>query len=424
VVVRLGLLLLLVAAVGAEDDRAHHPVKDAALRAAIDKAISKGVVWLEKTQHAEGYWAGPEDPKAFLKGGDHSVTAGYTCLALYALASSGVGADAPSITRGIAWLDANPKFLDGGCATATYTLSLYVLALTRIDPAAHRERIHRAAAVLLRGQQSDGMWTYTCGGTGTSAPPRGGDRAEWRKGVGPEGIPDNSNTQFGVLALWAAQSMAGFDVPERAWGKLVKHYRKMQEDDGGWPYRKVKYVSSATMTAAGTVSLTYALTSVRGGGEAAAAQARVDPAVRRGLRLLPLTPDAKWPLRRGRGGALWSNYYWIYSLERVGTVLGLDPETWYVPGARHLVALQNDDGSWLAGVRAARPKRTGSPLPYDTSLALLFLTRGTLPPIRGVRTERFPEREAPVTPAEALPDVKTPEGLARAFALYHEAQPG
>jgi hypothetical protein len=134
--------------------------------------------------------------------------------------------------------------------------------------------------------------------------------------------------------------------------------------------------------------------------------------LKRALRLLPLTPDARWPLK-GRGGT-WFDYYFVYSVERVGTVLDLDIATWYVPGAQWLVERQGADGSWGGGVGWGRAmeQKTNDRIqtPYETSLALLFLTRATR---QLVTTRHGGKAEGPVTERDRAPD--TVEGL---FDLY------
>ncbi len=409
-------LLVLAGVVAGEDDRFAKDVKDPALRKRINEAIGKGVAYLKSIQRPDGYWGGQEDPQHFLRWSDHSQTAGMTALCLYALGASGVTKDDAAVFRGLSFLFGHKDFLDGGLSSATYTNSLVVLALTRIDPVAYRTPLHEAADRLVMGQLSDGMWTYILGPARTGAPARAGDRTAWRKGASGDNIPDNSNTQFAVLALWAAQEMAAYKVPRDAWEEIRKHFLKYQEDDGGWTYRKVNRSSTPTMTAAGIVSLVYATVSLDGK-EDALARAREHRAVKRGLKLLPLTPAS--PSMFGTRRGWWFDYYLVYSIERVGTVLGLDIATWYVPGARWLVERQGADGSWGGGGGSVMPEeqRTKDRVqtPYETSLALLFLTRAT----RELVTTRHGDKaEGPVTEKGAAPD--TIEGL---FDLYVATRP-
>ena len=102
-------------------------------------------------------------------------------------------------------------------ASATYCVSLYALALTRIDADRHKAKIHDLARRLVRGQRDNGMWSYRLNAHG-----RGGG--------------DNSNTQFAVVALWAAYSLADFEVPATTWRRILDLYGKTQARSGGWGY--------------------------------------------------------------------------------------------------------------------------------------------------------------------------------------------
>jgi len=410
---RWGALLLLAGLVVAEDDRPAIPVGDPLLQRQINAAIDRGVANLKAIQRPGGYWSGPEDERDLLKTADQSNVCGTTALCLYALAASGVPKEDPAIVRGLLFLRAHADAFEGANSCATYANALLVLALTRIDPRAYRRVIRETADRLVGGQQSDGMWTYTLGPKRTGAPARAPDRAVWRKQGSTAYLPDNSNTQFAVLALWAAQVMAGYHVPRKAWERVQKHFLNTQERDGGWSYQKVHRESTPTMTAAGAVSLVYALTSLDGKPEALA-RARAHRSVQRGLAHLSRCRAG------GRDAGLLGNYYFTYSLERVGSVLAVDPATWYLPGARFLVQAQAADGSWGRGIGLVvpQPQRTNAleQHPYETSLALLFLTRATR---RVVTTGGDdPAAGGPTTPKEAPPDISTADGLARAFELY------
>jgi len=403
---RVGItLLLFVAALGAEDDRAAIRVKDKALQTQIHTAIGNGIAYLKAIQQGDGSWGRST----------RSHAGGYTALAIYALAASGVDATDPVIVKGLSWIAANKDAYGGGESAATYANSLLVMALTRVDPKAHRKLIHAAAKRIERGERSSGFWSYTLGRTiikrrviqpGTK--PEFGAREQR---AAPGGRADNSNTQFAVLALWAAESIAGYDVKPSTWKQIFKHFRKGQQDDGAWGYTNSKRDPRATMTAAGIVSMVYSLVALDGRPKAIDLVRR-DLRVRAGYAALKRMARG-WQRRGPKGISVWGNYYWIYSLERVGTVLALDPEDWYVEGARHLIEQQQVGGRW-----GRMPTSGGA---YETSLALLFLTRATYPPIKGAVTPRDkPRPKAAVTSKEKFPDVTTQGGLARAFFQYVE----
>jgi len=403
-------LLLLAGALRAEDDRFAKDVGNPALQRKINEAIDKGVAYLKSTQRSDGHWGSAPDPQLVDRQDDNSYTAGMTAVCLYALGASGCVRKDPAVEKGLTFIYEHRRGFEGWTAAATYANAVLVLALTRIDPVAYRTMLHEAADRLVAGQLSNGMWTYVLASQRSGPPARAEDREAWRKsGGGPSGIPDNSNTQFAVLALWAAQEIGGYDVPADTWEKVKKHFLKKQERDGGWSYQNVHRASKATMTAAGIVSLVYALTALDDR-EDALARARKHPALPRALRLVPLTPGARTLLR-----ASWLDYYLVYSIERVGTVLDLDIGSWYVPGATWLVEKQRADGAWPYGTSFRLPppdadKEKAPQFPYETALALLFLTRASRP---YVTTRGGGTPEGPVTRKDAAPD--TIEGL---FDLY------
>jgi hypothetical protein len=380
----------------------------------INEAIARGVAHLKAAQAADGTWSSQfqhsGDSKRFRPSG------GLTACALYALSASGVPREDASMQRALEWIRTHPDAFAPGSGSATYATSILVLALTRIDAKGLKAMIHHHTASILKGMHSDGMWSYPLA-PDRGQPPRGpgADRAAWRKsGTGFYQIPDNSNTQFAVLALWAAYSLSDYDVPQKAWEKIRQNFLKGQLDDGAWSYRKAPKSPSLTMTAAGLVSLVYAAAALDECPKALE-NARKHPAIRTGLKTL-------WRMGR-RGGRLAApyNFYWLYSLERVGTVLALEDASWYVEGAQHLVDNQDKIGAWPKWSPALAANPTYGVMPhktkpvqwsrvYETSLALLFLSRATLPPKKGVTTppDNVPVPKRETTRTERFPDLIDP----------------
>lgn len=355
---RLLAVAAVLAALGAprtlaQDDRPTRRVKDPALQAGINAAIEKGIAYLKTIQREDGSWV--YDAKT-RRGGPRDATGGLTALVLYALAASGVPAGDVAIGAGLRWASKHEAPYRAGAAYGTYSASLLILALTRIDARRHKRRIVRLAERLVESQRDNDMWTYKLEEKRTSAreerPPGRGPRR-------PSAAGDNSNSQYAVLALWAAEALAGCKVPRKTWLRIQDFYGRTQGGDGTWGYRPATR-GRATMTAAGLVSYVYATAALMGGVEALP-MARRDPIARRGLRAFvrQRAPD-------------WSNYYLVYSIERVGTVLARPGKDWYTEGARVLVGAQQDDGSWQ-GDRHGDRKHA-----YETALALLFLSRATV----------------------------------------------
>src|SRR5205823_6746208 len=85
--------------------------------------------------------------------------------------------------------------------------------------------------------------------------------------------------------------------------------------------------------------------------------------------------------RGGRGG---HDMYFLWSLERVGVVYGLDKirkTDWYQFGADILIPAQNRDGSWGGG---------GHGPEVDTAFALLFLAKSNLVRDLSTKVQRDP----------------------------------
>jgi hypothetical protein len=221
------------------------------------------------------------------------------------------------------------------------------------------------------------------------------------------GAGDNSNTQFAIFALWIARRQG---IPaDAALQRLEQRFRFSQNGDGGWCYQFQGGVpvpagpnqdptgSTPTMTCAGLLGLALSHgsvleTTLRSGGlpgtNPAARRPTVDPgkdpAVRNGLAALGLSlkgvplggpaggraPGGFAPPGNGSTGG--RQYYFLFSLERVGVAFGLDRIggiDWYDHGANILLHDQNPDGSWTGEYAEG-----GS----DTCFGILFLRRANL----------------------------------------------
>ncbi len=381
-------LLVLAAALSAEDDRPDRRA-DADLQPRINDAITRGIEYLTSIQQPDGSWTYASDRF------QEDMTAGLTALALYALSASKVPSDDPAVRKGVRWTDTHKAFYTPSGAYSTYSASLLVLALTRIDPEAHQTRIHRLAESIAEGQLGNDMWTYRLGSTRTK-----GKERRHEEGPPPLIAGDNSNSQFAVLALWAASALAGFEVSPRTWQRIQAFYGRTQLPGGGWSYTPGPADGTGSMTSAGLCSYVYATAGLLGGVSSLPA-ARADPVAKRGVEALLLDlPTASF-----------HNYYYVYALERAGTVMAIPEKEWYFRGARALVAQQDATGRWGgASPAAARPRiaaRGGGA--YETSLALLFLSRATRAAItRGGdpdsnrKVARFPQRVGTAQLEEAL----------------------
>jgi hypothetical protein len=193
----------------------------------------------------------------------------------------------------------------------------------------------------------------------------------WNKGwlTSPSGSGDHSNTQFALLALWAARR---HDVPVE-YSLLVSYQRfvRVQAADGGWGY-KIGEPTKNTMTCVGLLGLAMG----RGAIPAAADERDKleEPSIQSGLDCLsrfvgsPSTdPEAKPPIQ---------NLYLLWSIERVAMLYDLKTiggRDWYGWGAQMLLANQQADGHWTCGTQYDEASSH-----TDTCFALLFLKRSNL----------------------------------------------
>lgn len=393
---RLSLVLIaMIAPAVAQgvDDRPERRVKDSELQGEINDAITAGVAYLKSVQNEDGSWTygqasqSPRRQKASSESGADDYTGGLTALALYALAASGVPANDPVIERGVLWTEENQHPFSTEGTVGTYSVSLLILALTRIDANEHRRRIHKLATRLVSGQLPNGTWTYVLGRRTTTSKALGG-----RMRLAPQSQGDNSNSQFAVLGLWAAKVLTRFQVPKRTWTRVRDLFERSQREDGRWAYTEAKAAEGPrarpgltavrpTMTAAGLVSFVCATASLRGGVKGLA-KARDEKVAERGLEAF-LGGQGDWSYR---------DYYLVYTIERVGTMLDVPADDWYEKGATRLLSQQQRSGRWTArggrggGEGRGRRARGGSAHgdeanTYETSLSLLFLSRATVYPI-------------------------------------------
>jgi hypothetical protein len=374
-----------------------------------------------------------------LTGGTHGI--GGSALAGLALLECGTAHSDPSV-KAITAAVRDSSYT----ATQTYQIALCLLYLDKLGDPADVPLIQLLGVRLLVGQNGNGGWTYECidsisaleegglrssllagsepttankpssgTGVGKNLPPTTGKSgnagkllpeiekyrervAATRKGGR---IDDNSNTQFGVLGLWAARKHG---VPVDAALDLVeKRFLNSQTSSGGWPYVGSTTPGTPSMTCAGLLGLATAAgrreesrtqtppksgpsdttkPPAKGSSDTKITPARQSDAcaaaIEKGLASLgtvlvgnlPKKGQAKGPSMLVPGSTLGDrDLYFMWSVERVGVLYGLDKiggVDWYDVGAEELVAAQNLVGSWGRGGRGAE---------VDTAFALLFLVK-------------------------------------------------
>ncbi len=292
----------------------------------VNRAIARGVAYLKSVQQPDGSW-----PYA------QRYLQGATALATLTLINAGVPRSDPAVKAGVFYINGKPLEF-------TYCVALTAMALATVDSNAHIGKITACRDWLLLAQQTNGGWTYT---------------------RGLKAKPDNSNTQFAVLGLRAAQQ-SGAPAPRRVWDKIDGYFRSSQRGDGGWGYRQVYNKSYGSMTAAGLASIVICGAQERRNIERCG-QYAYDASMLRALKWFDRFFTVQTNPGRNR-----NHLYYLYAIERVGVLTArrrLGGKDWYREGAQLLVQMQKPDGSWGSGV-------AGIP---DTCFALLFLAKGKAP---------------------------------------------
>lgn len=397
--------------------------------AAVNAAVDKGVSWLR----------GRQDPDGSFRGHWHGegYKSGETALALLTLLKCGVEPGDPAVERGFAWLLEQPL-------QRTYEVSVSVLALEALytpdpkaslqsdDPLAsqikrrfgkaaaprHRQWLAQAVQFLIAHQDAGGSWKY----------PFFGD-------------PDLSNAQFAVLALAAATRMGlkvdpepflrvtsyllehqegsgppvgTFEIPaadgpiaglhdKREREKAERLRRREEKKEGGTRQREGGPKEQATTTRRPMQARGWAYRpgqvprgSMTGAGLAilVVAKSLLEPHPKWNDKLGPqvdqaLRDGAAWIAQRFRvdrhpGAEPDWLFYWLYTLERAGTLLAVDrfgARDWYDEGARVILGHQQGDGRITADTGGQSDQELAG-----TCLALLFLKRSTVPVVKRVRT--------------------------------------
>jgi len=359
----IGLLLLAALPLmdprlaSAEDDRPVRRVADAELQETINRSIKRGIEYLKKVQRRDGSWRYCKKSSQAEGTVAPAGTGGLTALALYALAASDVPAKDDAVRRGVKWVLGKPDSFKAGSPYATYSASFLVLALTRVSATQYREHIKKVAQLLEKGRLPGSGWSYDL----LSGVARKKQVKRMRKLGGRPSRGDLSNTQFAVLALWAAETLGGYKVRRSTWTSVRKKLSGLQLPSGAWRYGlKPAGDARASMIAAGLVSHILADAGAAGGSEHLP-KARASAVAKRGLSAL----------RALKAFKSFKDCYHAYSIERVGTVLALPSRDWYATGARGLIKSQRPDGGWRKGERGDFQQT------YETALALLFLSRAT-----------------------------------------------
>lgn len=319
----------------------------AATSTEVNDAVAKAVNYLYDVQQDANWELVPAptgDESANVRG---KQWGGLTAMATYALLAAGENPQDPRLAKAINWL------LDADLV-GTYAIGLRAQVWqflpekhpqrVKIKAAIRRDRDLLALGVSAKKDDSFGFYSYFAGGGGY----------------------DLSNSQYGVLGMWAAEQ-AGAEIPRRYWEIQDQSWKQSQQQDGGWAYRKGDEVK-ATMTAAGVATLFITqdyLLDLRRDCQGNYFNQNIEMGL-------------SW-MDRHVNELLGGNYYGMYGVERIGVASGrkyFGAVDWYQTGSDFLVKHQGGDGAW----GGEDDNHNARKIP-NTCFSLYFLTRGRAPVI-------------------------------------------
>jgi hypothetical protein len=188
-------------------------------------------------------------------------------------------------------------------------------------------------------------------------------------------IWDNSNSQYGLLGVWAGAE-AGVEVPQAYWKAVESHWVTYQTRDGQWYYTERMVVPRYSMTCAGVASLLVTHEWL----DAPALGSRVG----RPPYSAPLTAGLGW-LESGDNvmgvdgrDTLFMGYS-AYGLERCALASGFKffgTHDWFKELSDELIPQQSPNGTWGGSVRMVG---AGGGNTVNTAYMVLFLSRGRHP---------------------------------------------
>ncbi len=386
----------------------------------IESAIERGVAYLKSQQNDDGGWYFAADGTVVAQ---RMNSPGVTALIGLTLLHCGVAAKDPTVQKCARFVRASfqtwvglPAVYDPRLvkvqipvtrANVVYSVSSAILFLERLGERRDLALI-RSLSFALMGRQvpQTGGWGYS----------------DLRQGMMTNRVlilenpkfpdapyTDNSNTQFALLALWAAHRH-GIRITAPLANSAAR-FNRSQNPDGGWPYIEMKSATKSTISMAGVGLLALAMRHAAanadvlkpraGKGEGADAPRRAlakvdqDDHIIQGFQFLRKKLDAvpsEWPTKQ--------ECYSLWSLERAAvafdlrTIGGVD---WFQTGAAFLIYKQRKDGSWDGNYGLA-----------ETCFALLFLHKTNLLPevtplLKGMVKDDGPD---PLSPDVRKPPVE------------------
>ena len=308
----------------------------------VQLAIAKAVSFLKGRQQRDGSW----DLQGVLR-----FPGGVSCLVTLALLESGVDPRDPAVVEALKYIrKVQPDF--------TYVVALQTMALAAAGQPQDLFRIRQNVEWLAKAQTkrgpAAGMWGYQSAGQNA----------------------DNSNSQYALLGLWAADDV-GVSVESNVWRLARNHWINTRNGDGGWGY-KPGSGATGSMTVAGISSLVITGEQIHEGRE------RIVNGLPQNCGLWEKNPALEEAIAwMGRNFSVTHNpndqqwlFYYLYGLERAGRLSGqrfFGDHDWYREGAEQLVRAQDGlTGKWIGNDFESEPV-------LATSFGLLFLAKGRTP---------------------------------------------
>jgi hypothetical protein len=351
---------LFLASTVAVDGQQPSKAAEEPLAEQVRQAIDRGVSYLRGRQdRSGGHWEliSADNQAGLIPPG------GQSALALLALLNAGLDVDDPVIVSGLRYLRKLERPI-------TYVRALQTMVFAQAGHSADVEHIDKNVKHFIRiaTRDNDGRligWGYDRG-SGSIA-------------------PDNSNTQYVLLALGAARQ-AKVEIPAAFWEEIRAYYARTQNEDGSWNYRTDgdggmrSRGPALTMTVAGLCGVLMCQMELDVGRE------KLNPREICGLyeENKPFLKGLAWinkpppeTVDHFRIEDQVSTFYNIYGIERLGRLSGMrfiGPHDWYREGCRWLVDNQNKaTGGWNRG-----SAYDSYPI-VSTSFAVLFLSKGRMP---------------------------------------------
>ncbi len=332
----------------------------------VQQAIEKGVKYLWSTQLADGSWATVNAANVFVDGKPLPMEykVGPTAICVYALLESGVSPAEPKLAKALEYLAKEQSEMTYGLAFRSLAFS----AAINKDPklTKYQKLLRHDAKTLILGMQKEGGYSYYCRPENlTSTPQRRGSAVPQNVSF----MPDHSNSQYGLLGVWAA-ALRNEEIPKQYWDITLKFWLGRQNGDGGWGYSSLsRKDSEISMALAGLASIYVCIDNLHNDTSLTCKGNQDIPAVQKAMNYVSVhfneIPNRPW------------FYYAMYGAERVAFATGykyFGQHDWYKEGRREILARQEPAGSWTVGAGAH-----GGGMNTSTSYALLFLLRGSRP---------------------------------------------